>query len=80
MAERARIAPPIGSVAPPVNETTPFSPTRKYGVAMPWSESRAAMTEKAVPRRTVRPSRRRAPITVSATAAAAAARAVMPTP
>ncbi len=79
-AESARIAPPIGSVAPPVNETTPLSPIRIPGVAIPCRASSAAITEKAVPIRTVRPSFRLAPIRVNATAAAVAAAAVIPTP
>ena len=79
-AESARMAPPIGSVAPPVNETTPLSPKIRPGVAIPCSARSAAIVEKAVPTRTVRVSRLRAPTIVSATAAAAAGSAVRPTP
>ena len=51
-APSARIAPPIGSVAPPVKAATPIPSTNTPGVASPWRQSSAAMTEKAQPTRT----------------------------
>ena len=53
-AASASIAAPTGSVAPPVKATRPFQPTIIPGVASPCSASSAAITEKAVPTRTVR--------------------------
>ena len=53
-------------------------PTRKPGVISPWMQRSAAMDEKAVPISTERASPRRAPDTVSTTAAAAARPALMP--
>ena len=76
----ARIAAPMGSVPAPVNATTPFISAITPGVAIPCSASSAAITENAVPMRTVRPSRRRAPTIVIVPAAAVRAREVMPTP
>ncbi len=60
-AESARIAPPTGSVAPPVNVTTPFRPKITPGVESPCSASSAAITANAVPTSTVRVSAYRAP-------------------
>ena len=67
--ENARIAAPTGSVAPPVSITAPYWDFGKStpGVAIPCSARNAAMTANAVPISTVRVSRQRAPITVSAT-------------
>ena len=79
-AARARMAAPTTRVAPPVKATRPFQPDEHSRRRSPWSASNAAMTENAVPTRTVRASLRRAPTTVSATAAAVAATAVKPTP
>jgi hypothetical protein len=62
----------------PANATTPFAPTSTPGVASPWTASIAVIVENAVPRSTVRPSRRRTPAAVSsadATVAASAAHA-----
>jgi hypothetical protein len=55
-----------------------LSPTRKPGVVSPWIDSSAAIEENAVPISTERPSPRRAPATVRASAAAAARPALMP--
>ena len=79
-AESASTAPPTGSVAAPVKPTSPLYGRMIPGVASPCSASRAAITVNAVPSRTVRPSFRRAPTIVSATAARVAATAVRPTP
>jgi hypothetical protein len=79
-AESASTAPPIGSVAAPVKPTSPLYGRMIPGVASPCRASSAAITVKAVPSRTVRPSLRRAPSIVSANAAAVAATAVRPTP
>src|SRR2546426_427674 len=51
---------------------TPLLPTSTPGVAIPWTTSSPVIAVNAVPRRTVRPSLRRAPAIVSAIAAAAA--------
>ena len=75
----ARIAPPTGSVAPPVKATTPLFPTITPGEAKPWRASSAAITANAVPMSTVRPSRRLAPTMVRVTAAIVVANAVVPT-
>ena len=72
MAESASTAPPTGRVSAPEKATSPLSPTRKPGVVRPWIDSRAAIDEKAVPISTARPSPRRAPASVSTSAAAAA--------
>ena len=52
---------PTGRVAAPVSETTPFISTTKPGLAMPWTSKSDAITVKAVPTRTARPSPRRQP-------------------
>ena len=77
-AESASTSAPAGSEAAPANATTPFVPTSTPGVASPCTASSAVIVENAVPSRTVRPSRRRAPATlriadaiVAASAAAA---------
>ena len=79
--EKARIVAPTGSVAPPVSITAAYWELGKStpGVEIPCNARSAAMTANAVPITTVRVSDSRAPITVSATEAAAAPRAVMPT-
>ena len=74
-----RITAPTGRVAPPVIATTPFAPNHTPGVEKPCRASRLAITANAVPTSTVRASERRAPTTVSPTAAAAAATALTPT-
>src|SRR5262245_12536225 len=79
-AVNASTAAPTGSVAPPVKAITPLSPISTPGVARPWIASSEAMTENAVPTTNVRPSPRRAPWIVSASAASAAVSAVSPTP
>ncbi len=72
-AERASTAPPTGSTAAPEKATTPFWPVSMPGVERPWTVRIPAITAKAVPSRTVRPSRRRAPTIERASAAIATA-------
>ena len=48
-APSARIAPPTGNVAPPVKAATPYASNRMPGVASPWRQSSAAITENAQP-------------------------------
>ena len=74
------MAPPTGRVRPPVSATTPFGSNQTYGVVSPWRKSIAAITEKAQPTSTARPSRCRAPAMVSARAAAVAIPAPTATP
>ena len=78
--ESASTAAPIGSVVAPVNATTPFCPTITPGVTRPCTASRAAMIVNPPATTTVRASPRRAPMVMSVSAAAAAARALTPTP
>jgi hypothetical protein len=79
-AESARTAPPTGNVAAPVRAITPLAPITTPGVASPWMARSAAMTVKAAPTSTTRPSCRRTPTTVSARAATEAITALTPTP
>ena len=71
-AERARIAPPIGSVRPPLSATTPYASTEIPGVVSPCRRSSDAITENATPTRTARPSPARAPAMVRVKAATVA--------
>ena len=70
--------PPIGGVSPPVSDTTPLSSKNTNGVVSPCRKRRAAATERTPS--TARPSRCRAPATVSARAEMLAMAAPTPTP